>query len=339
MRACMLAAIGVRLGLFSALWRSPARAEVLAARAGVAPRYAEEWAKGATCAGYLTHEPADDRFSLPPEVAAVLVDETSPVYFAPAVESMLVLDEQQILTKLERAFRDGSGIPESAYGPRWQETLDAQARAFADHLLVQEWLPSVPGLEQRLAAGCDVADVGCGGGRVVIRLAQEFPNSRFTGIDISETAVELARERVSAAGVGHRVNFVLADGSDRLPGTYDVVVAFDVLHHAASPVAFLRSMRGARRDGGVCLLQEPNVPETLAELAGTRGTLVYGASLQYCLPAAIAAGGPGLGAVVPDTQIRKLALEAGFDSLEKVASAPLWAFYSLGDRARADRDE
>jgi 2-polyprenyl-3-methyl-5-hydroxy-6-metoxy-1,4-benzoquinol methylase len=185
-------------------------------------------------------------------------------------------------------------------------------------------------LEQRLAAGCDVADVGCGGGRILVRLAQAFPNSRFTGIDITETAVELARQRAAAGGVADTVQFVVADGCEGLPGTYDVVAGFGILHHAASPVAFLRSMRGAQRDGGMCLLQEANVPETLAEMAGSRGTLAYMGSLQYCLPAGIAAGGPGLGLVVPETRLRELALEAGFDSLKKVASAPLWAFYSLG---------
>ena len=46
-------------------------------------------------------------------------------------------------------------------------------------------VPLVPGLADRLAAGMQMLDVGCGRGRIMNRLAELYPKSRFTGIDLS----------------------------------------------------------------------------------------------------------------------------------------------------------
>ncbi len=51
---------------------------------------------------------------------------------------------------------------------------------------------SVPGLSECLEEGIDVLDVGCGSGRAMNLLARTFPNSRFTGYDISEEAIARA---------------------------------------------------------------------------------------------------------------------------------------------------
>jgi SAM-dependent methyltransferase len=45
--------------------------------------------------------------------------------------------------------------------------------------------------EQR---GMCVLDAGCGRDRIMPRLAELYPNSRFTGIDLSQEAIAYARE-------------------------------------------------------------------------------------------------------------------------------------------------
>ena len=50
-------------------------------------------------------------------------------------------------------------------------------------------VPLVPGLADRLAAGMQMLDVGCGRGRIMNRLAELYPKSRFTGIDLSSEAI------------------------------------------------------------------------------------------------------------------------------------------------------
>lgn len=58
-------------------------------------------------------------------------------------------------------------------------------------------LPLIPGLADRIATGIRVLDVGCGSGRIMNRLAEQYPDSRFTGIDLSQEAIGKARAEAS----------------------------------------------------------------------------------------------------------------------------------------------
>ena len=60
--ALVLLGLGRRTGLLDAVLAAGGTAEELAARAGVDARNADEWLRGMTAAGYLTHpRPADSR--------------------------------------------------------------------------------------------------------------------------------------------------------------------------------------------------------------------------------------------------------------------------------------
>ena len=74
--------------------------------------------------------------------------------------------------------------------PRVAEIMaKASARRF-DHNLVDAQIPVVPGILEQLGAGIDVAGMGCGSGHAVNVTAKHWPNSRFTGFDFSEEAIE-----------------------------------------------------------------------------------------------------------------------------------------------------
>jgi hypothetical protein len=77
--ATVMAGIGDRLGLFKALAEAPATSAELAERAHINERYAREWLNEMTCAGYLEHDPASQRFTLPPEHVPVLAQEGGPL--------------------------------------------------------------------------------------------------------------------------------------------------------------------------------------------------------------------------------------------------------------------
>ncbi|MDT9136453.1 hypothetical protein RSW15_25300, partial [Escherichia coli] len=58
--------------------------------------------------------------------------------------------------------------------------------------LVQDWLPALDGVVDKLKAGAKVADVGCGHGLSTILMAQAFPKSSFTGYDFHPASIAAA---------------------------------------------------------------------------------------------------------------------------------------------------
>lgn len=82
------------------------------------------------------------------------------------------------------------------------------------------------GLSVRHPAGARILEIGCASGHHLIPLAMRWPKSRFTGIDLSESAVRAARGLAEAAGVGN-VEFHGADLRDFEGGgePFDYIIA------------------------------------------------------------------------------------------------------------------
>jgi hypothetical protein len=73
--------IGEKLGLYKALAGSGGLTSAeLAAKTGTTERYVREWAAAQAASGYATYDPKTGKYSLSPEQAFTLADETSPAY-------------------------------------------------------------------------------------------------------------------------------------------------------------------------------------------------------------------------------------------------------------------
>jgi 2-polyprenyl-3-methyl-5-hydroxy-6-metoxy-1,4-benzoquinol methylase len=231
---------------------------------------------------------------------------------------------------VEEAFRTGAGVPYEAYSDSFWSGLERLTGANFDHLLVQEWVPAIDGLEEKLIAGADVADIGCGTGRALIRLAEAYPNSRFRGFDLTPRTVEIAREAAEEAGVADRVEFSVHDVSQGIPGEYDLVTTFDVVHDSANPAGIVQTARNAVREDGVWVVLEIHAHDHLDDAAGPIGVLLYGISVMHCMSVSIAQGGAALGTCgVPESVLRSLCLEAGFGSVRRFHESPLDVVYEV----------
>lgn len=313
--AVIMAAIGDRLGLFKAMDNgAPTNSQELASQAGVNERYAKEWLGGMAAAGYLEYDPADQGFSLPPEHAMVLAQEGGPKFLAGAYQALLGMLGP--FDQLLEAFQNGGGVHQSAYDDNLWDGLERFSGGWFENLLLPEWMPAMPAVQAKLETGASVADVGCGRGRAMIKLAQEYPNSSFTGFDVFPPTIKQAAANAQATGVDDRVSFQELDVSQGLPEQYDIITTFDVIHDAADPLGLLRSIRQSLNPGGYYVLLDINCSENLEENLGPLGTTFHGFSLMYCLTTSLANDGAGLGTLgLHPPKVEELCTQAGFSSV------------------------
>ena len=172
-----LTVIGDRLGLYRAMADSaPVTPAELAERTRTHERYVREWLAGQAAGGYVEHDPQTGTYVLPVEHAAVLADETSPVYqggmFQSASAAILAQD------RVADRFVTGDGL---GWHEHHHDLFHGTASVFGlsyRAYLVQEWIPALDGVEEKLRRGARVADVGAGLGVATILLAQASPSRR-----------------------------------------------------------------------------------------------------------------------------------------------------------------
>jgi trans-aconitate methyltransferase len=183
-------------------------------------------------------------------------------------------------------------------------------------MLISTWLPTVPGLAERLAAGARVADIGCGTGHALAVLAGAFPRSEFVGYDIAEDAIERARSEAEAAGLTN-LSFEVADVAElRTPAPMDVVFAFDAVHDQVDPAAVLRGVHEALAPGGTFFMMDLALASKLEDnLDNPNARWIYCTSTLHCLPVSLNGGGAGLGGTWGEQTARRMLGEAGFGAV------------------------
>ncbi len=96
----------------------------------------------------------------------------------------------------------------------------------------------------------NVLDIGTGNGHFLCRLAERYPDKRFTGVEVSEPLVELARDNVRERGLN---NVELLHGKcpvDECRGPYDLVLARLSLYCDPKRDDVLRWAHGLLNRGG-----------------------------------------------------------------------------------------
>jgi SAM-dependent methyltransferase len=329
----LLSTIADRLGLFPALAAGgPVTSAELAARADINERYAREWLAAMACHGYLAYDDGSKRFTMPPEHAYVLADPDSPLYlgsFGPMHAA-----EWKNVDLLTEAFRHGGGVPQAAYGEEFWCGFERFTRPAFKHNLVRDWIPAMPQADAALRAGGSVADVGCGNGQALLFLAQGYPNATMVGYDNYPPAIAAANANAKAAGLADRVRYEVCDVTQGLPGTFDLITTFDVVHDMPHPRPALAEIRKALKPDGTYFVLEFNFSGDLQaniEHPLGIGAFGYSASVSYCLSQALAVGGEGTGTCMGEEKARELAREGGFTRFRRLdfPQNPFNLFYEI----------
>jgi ubiquinone/menaquinone biosynthesis C-methylase UbiE len=314
---CLMVSIGHRTGVFDVMSQSPpARSEEIAARARLNERYVREWLGAMVTGGVVDFDPASQCYSLPAEHAAFLTR-------AAAADNMAVFGQYiAVLGRVEddivECFRKGGGVPYEKF-PRFHEVMAEDSGQSVLSSLESHILPLVPGLTERLAKGIRVLDAGCGRGRILTRLAELYPRSRFVGMDFSREATAYAGDQAAKAGLKN-VEFIAVDLSafdtTAEPDAFDFVTTFDAIHDQAKPLNVLKGIHRTLRSDGVYLMQDiSGTSHVHQDVEHPIGTFLYAISCMHCMTVSLAQGGEGLGAMWGEERTREYLQKAGFRSI------------------------
>jgi len=317
-----LVVMGDRLGLYRALADAgPLTSEELAQRTNTSERYIREWLSAQAAGGFVEYDSDTSRFSLPPENAVALTDESSPAFLPGFYQ--IALGSLHDSPRITEAAKSGAGIGWQDHVNDVHEGCERFFRPGYNANLVATWLPALEGVTDKLERGATVADVGCGHGASTILMAQAFPNSTFVGSDYDAGSIETARLRADAAGVTDRVRFDAAPAARFAGQNYDLVTMFDCLHDMGDPVGAARHVRDALAPDGTWMIVEPAAGDTLIDNLNPVGRAYYSFSTLLCCPSSLSQEvGAALGAQAGEARIRDVVTSASFSRFRRVTETP-----------------
>jgi 2-polyprenyl-3-methyl-5-hydroxy-6-metoxy-1,4-benzoquinol methylase len=313
---CLMVSIGHRTGLFDTMAAlRPVTSAGIAEHAGLNERYVREWLGAMVTGRVVEFDATTGRYSLPPEHAASLTR-------AAGADNMAVFAQYigglgTVEDAIVECFKHGGGVLYEKF-PRFHEVMEEDSGQSVLSALESHILPLVPGLTAQLERGVRMLDAGCGRGRIVERLARRYPQSRFTGIDLSPDAIEYAHRRTADLG---NVQYIARDLSDfdqwAEARAYELITTFDAIHDQAQPLNVLKGIHRSLRDDGVYLMQDiSGTGHVDKDIEHPIGTLLYTVSCMHCMTVSLAQGGEGLGAMWGEEKTREYLARAGFKSIE-----------------------
>ncbi len=325
--------LGHRTGLFDAAAQGPATSTELAERAGLQERYVREWLGAIVTAGIASYDPDTATCTFPPEHLRCLTGDQE-TNLAPL--SLLAGHLAHFIEPVAQAFRDGGGVPYSAYRPGFTDVMDGLNRPLFDGVLVDGIVPLAGDLGERLTAGIRVADIGCGTGHSTTVLARAFPASTFVGYDLAEDAIASARAEAAEWGLTNCAFEVLDVTELPADPPFGAVFAFDAIHDQAAPATVLARVQEALVPGGTFVMFDIRASSHLEHNVGNpMAPMLYGISTLHCLTVSLASDGAGLGTAWGEELALEMLAAAGFvdTTVHETPGDPLDSVYVTHRRA------
>jgi SAM-dependent methyltransferase len=331
----LMMSIGQKTRLFDTMsTMAPSTSMQIASAAGLHERYVREWLAAMVTGGTVVYDPVQRTYHLPNEHAAWLIRDAGVYNLAFQTQYIVMLANVQ--EQIVDCFINGGGLPYASF-PDFQRLMAEESMQVLDSSLLQVTLPLIPGLVERLQAGIDVADIGCGSGHALNLMAQAFPRSRFAGYDFSQEGITAAQDEARRLGLTN-TRFEARDVSRLdVPDHYDFITAFDSIHDQARPAEVLRAIAKALRSGGVFLMLDVRASSLLEEnMKHPLAPFLYTISCNHCMTVSLADDGAGLGTMWGEQVACQMLGDAGFTDVEvKHVEADIANSFYIASKASA----
>ncbi|CAN5250925.1 hypothetical protein BH20ACT8_BH20ACT8_11130 [soil metagenome] len=265
--------MGLRGGLVAALAGAPdgLTADGLAERLELDPFYVMVWCRSAFAAGVCDRDGA--LYRLAPHMGALLLDTASPRYVGGV---FTVLQQHEVFDRFEANLATGDRMWWDDTSPEWIAGVAGTGAPFYARL-VPGGLAQVPGLVDRLAAGCRVLDTACGTGAGVLRLAENYPTCDIVGVDGDPHSLEVATDMIAAAGLSDRVTLVCSPLEElRLAEPVTLVINNISMHECRDIDRVTANVKAALEPGGWFVISDFPFPDADEALRSVPGRIMSG---------------------------------------------------------------
>lgn len=172
------------------------------------------------------------------------------------------LDDQYSFTEEGNALKDTLEQESPFYRYEYNNYFEMEERSiahshfckrvygadFSQHGLVNQAELAVLQKQLKEEMPKEVLDIGCGNGKITVHLANHCPNSHFTGIDISDKAIDSANKRLENTT---NLSFEIGNMNQlQQPKKYDAILFLDTLYYANNiEQLFKNCIRHLTKDG------------------------------------------------------------------------------------------
>uniref|UniRef100_A0A0N5A6S9 Methyltranfer_dom domain-containing protein n=1 Tax=Parastrongyloides trichosuri TaxID=131310 RepID=A0A0N5A6S9_PARTI len=301
----------------------PVSAEEVAEKGDFKPRYIQELLSALACGDIIEVTECGTKFWMIDEKKAVLVNPntSSSLSMFTSLPSFgkVYYDIKNVCKK------DGPlGMQYDAYD-NFYSTMASFSESLHKKYLKPEVVP-LSEMKEKLESEekTECLDVGCGNGFHVLELAKYYPNSNFTGLDITKHAIDQANNKLKNENLKNVtfVNMNAAEMKKEWDNKFDWITIFDACHDQCRPDLSLKEIHRCLKPDGVFTMVEIKGSSncyTDKKMNPYFSMMLYSISLFHCLPVGNSTKDAlGLGAMWGQERAIKMLKEAGFSSVEIV---------------------
>ena len=214
----------------------------------------------------VTEETTPEHFRLTPFGNPLRRDVPQSTWPAVIFWADLLADDWSLLTDCVRTGEPASQVRDPKIPSRWSQVAEASSifRAVMGTAPAQDYAPIARAWD--FSAAKVVADLGGGGGSLILAVLEEYPQVRGMLVDL-EPSVEAAKARFAEERLSSRCELVAADLSVSVPAGADVYMLKHVLHgrRDAEAIAMLKNCRAVIPENGTLLVIEFVLPDVVSK--------------------------------------------------------------------------